>query len=361
MSGGLQEPPVRLGDGPLRILFCANSSYFQHVAVAAVSLAESNMNRRIDVHLITCEDEPVAEDKLKNSLAAYRRLVLEVHQMLDTRLDRFFVDKHVSKEAYLRILAPEVLPSDIERIIYLDSDVVVLDDLRPLWNIELGHNVLAAVPDYPRLPPVVAPKRRAALGIPQDWTYVNSGVLLLDLARWRRERITERLFDYIDHHGSALEFWDQDAINAVLHDAILVAGCRWNLQARMYRSGRREFPVEFAATREACRRPAIIHYTGSEKPWLFRSRTARKKDYFRHLEKTAWRDAQPPLTTNMQRIEYRVDRLLSRAGIDYLQVLYKIGRASAKLRVLAAAPIRRILAAMSALVGKAASAWETDR
>jgi lipopolysaccharide biosynthesis glycosyltransferase len=350
-----------MNDGPLQILFCANSSYFQHVAVAAVSLAENNKNRKIDLHLITCEIDHVSEHKLRNSLFSQNNLCFSVHYTVDWRLDRLFIDKHISKEAYLRILAPEVLPSHLDRIIYIDSDVVVLDDLQPLWDIDLGANVLAAAPDYPRLPPVIAPERRAALGIPQEWTYVNSGVLLLDVARWRRERLTERLFDYIDRHGPALEFWDQDAINAVLHQAILVVDCRWNLQARMYRSGRRGFPMEFQATQEARRRPAIVHFTGSEKPWLLRSRTARKGDYFRYLDKTAWRGALPPLTSTMQRLEYRADRLLSKAGIDYLQVLYEIGRAPAKLGMLVAALAQRACRTTTAIVGRAASAWGTGR
>jgi lipopolysaccharide biosynthesis glycosyltransferase len=343
-------------DGPLQILFFANSSFFQHVEVAAVSLAETYKNSNIDILLITCENDHVPEHKLRHSLLSLENLSLKVHYAINRRLNHFFTDKHISKEAYLRILAPEVLPSHLDRIIYIDSDVVVLDDLQPLWKINLGDNVLAAAPDYPRLPPVIAPERRTALGIPQEWTYVNSGVLLLDLARWRRERLTQRLFDYIDRHGPALEFWDQDAINAVLHQAILVVDCRWNLQARMYRSGRRAFPMEFQATREARHRPAIVHFTGSEKPWLLRSRTARKGDYFRYLDKTAWRGV-PPSSANMtQRAEHRIDRLLCRIGVDYLEILHQICRTPRRLGTLRATLWRRAVRGAAAIFGRAASA-----
>jgi lipopolysaccharide biosynthesis glycosyltransferase len=190
---------------------------------------------------------------------------------------------------------------------------------------------------------------------------VNSGVLLLDLERWRREHLTRRLFDYIEHHGAALEFWDQDAINAVLHEVILVLDCRWNLQARMYRSGRRAFPMEFEATRGARRRPAIVHYTGSEKPWLLRSRTARKGDYFRYLDKTAWRGVPPPSATVMQRAEHRIDRLLSRVGIDYLEVLHQMRRAPRKLGLLLGALSQRALRGSTAIVGRAGSARGAGR
>jgi lipopolysaccharide biosynthesis glycosyltransferase len=95
---------------------------------------------------------------------------------------------------------------------------------------------------------------------------MNSGVLVIDRARWRQTHATERLLAFVRQRGSDLALHDQDAINGVLFDEIKTLDCRWNLQARMYRCGRRAAPHDYDATREARRRPAIIHYTGSEKP-----------------------------------------------------------------------------------------------
>ena len=244
----------------------------------------------------------------------------------------FFVDGFVSKECYLRLFAAEILPERIDRLIYLDSDIVVVDDLRPLWRLELGDNLVAAAPDYPLLPAVVSADRRQLLGMPVEHEYVNSGVLVMDLSRWRRDRATERLCRYIARQGARLTFYDQDAINAVLHDRIQLLDCRWNLQARMYASGRAVFPREFDATVEARRRPAIIHYTGSEKPWKFRSRIPRKGDYVRYRRRTAWRSVPPTENlSRLQRLEFAMDRALSLIGIDYLQVLWILRRTPAKL------------------------------
>jgi lipopolysaccharide biosynthesis glycosyltransferase len=315
------------------------------MAVAAVSLAENNSQSSIAMHALTCDLDRTAEEMLRASLREYKHVSLQVHYVDDPRLGEFFVDKFMTKECYLRILAPEIISCDIKRIIYLDCDLVVLDDLRPLWNVELDGKIVAAAPDYPRLPLLHAPDRLASIGIPKDATYVNSGVLVINLERWRNKSLTQQLFDYIRLQGSALVFYDQDAINAVLCDDIHVLDCRWNLQARMYRTGRKAAPVEFNATHEARRGPAIIHFTGSEKPWLFRSRIACKGKYLFYLKKTAWRDSQLETVSAMHSVEFWLDRLLSKAGIDYLQILYCARRAPAKLRELVAALLHRVLKA----------------
>jgi lipopolysaccharide biosynthesis glycosyltransferase len=221
----------------------------------------------------------------------------------------------------MRFLAPEILPPEVNRALYLDCDLVVLEDLRPLWTMDMHGKSLAAAPDYPWGRPEVTAKRRTALGLNAGHTYVNSGVLVLDLDRWRRDRISDRLFAYAEQQGAALAFHDQDTINAVLRDDIHLIDCRWNLQARMYLLGWRSFPSEFEATRHARRRPAILHYTTADKPWMFRSGAARKWHYFRYLDETAWRDTRPKLATRLQKMEWGLGQELLSVGIDYMRLL----------------------------------------
>jgi lipopolysaccharide biosynthesis glycosyltransferase len=206
-------------------------------------------------------------------------------------------------------------------VLYLDCDLVVLHDLRPLWAMDLRGKAIAAAPDYPVDRPEIMSKRLASLGLDVGHTYVNAGVLVLDLDRWRRDRLSDRLFAYAEQQGAALAYHDQDTINAVLHDDIHLIDCRWNLQARMYQLDRRSFPSEFEATRSARRQPAILHYTTGHKPWLFRSGAAQKRHYFRYLSKTAWRDMHSRLPTALQRMEWWIGRQLLNVNIDYVWLI----------------------------------------
>jgi len=316
----------------ISVLFCANPGYFPHVAVAALSAADNNRASVLDVHLITCDRDEAAETLLRESLATASNLELTLHVVPAATVSQYFVDGFMSKECYLRLLAPEVLADSIDRIIYIDSDTVVLDDLTPLWTLDLGDNLVAAAPDYPMLEVNTEPERLRMIGLEAGQPYVNSGVLVMDLARWRTDRTTDRLIRFVERQGARLMFYDQDAINVVLQGRILLLDCRWNLQARMYLCGRRHSRREMAETEAARKRPAVVHYTGSEKPWLFRSRTARKGDYIRYRRKTRWPDAAALRNLSpAQRAEFRMDRELSLIGIDYLQVLRNLQRAPAKL------------------------------
>ncbi len=308
------------------VLLCANLGYFQHLAVVAASLAESNSQTRINLHVISCDRDAVRERMLEETLARWPNIELRLYFADDSMIRDFFVDGFLSKECYLRLIAPEILPSHIKRLVYLDCDLVVVDDIRPLWELDLAENLVAAAPDFPRLPEFMSPEHRECVGIPQDATYVNSGVLVIDVEKWRSEGLAKKFADYVELKGSKLRFHDQDAINAVLSGRIHLLDPRWNLQARMYYVGKRAMPYDCAATQEARRSPAIIHYTGSEKPWLFRSRIARKREYFRNLAKTAWRDSSP-VTGTFQKAEHSADVFLAEQfNVDYLQVLFKLRR-----------------------------------
>lgn len=312
------------------ILFCANPDYYQHAAVAAVSLAENNRQFRANIHVLTCAEDAIAEGMLRNSLVAYGHINLVFHHVSDDRLNDVFIDRHLTKETYMRFLAPEFFPTSVSRVLYLDCDLVVLDELKSLWDMDLRGKAIAAAPDFPWDQSGTLPSRLASLELSAGHTYVNCGVLLLDLDHWRRNRVSDRLFAYAKKRGSALAFHDQDTINAVLRDDIHLIDCRWNLQSRMYMLGRRSFPVEFAATRRARRRPAILHYTTGDKPWLFRSRAARKRLYFQYLDKTAWRRAHPDLPTAWQRLEWWLGRQLLHVGIDYMRLASLVGRVASK-------------------------------
>src|ERR1051325_7472483 len=169
MHDPIANSSTRPHEDAIGILFCASPDYFQHVAVAAVSALENTRNRNILIHVITCEVNAFAEEKLRKSLARYTNAHVQVYYMFDGRLDHLFTDRWVSKETYLRLLAPDILPEGLTRVIYLDCDLIVLDDLWPLWTTDLGFNVLGAAPDYPRLPEtLLSRERRALLGIPED-------------------------------------------------------------------------------------------------------------------------------------------------------------------------------------------------
>lgn len=309
-------PDPASAEGVVHVVFCADRVFMQHAAVAAVSLLENSPDGRFCIHYVTCDRDPQAEALLAQSIAPYRRATLRFHRVDPDRLAGAFADRHVTRAAYLRFLAPEVLSVDIERIVYLDCDLVVMDDIRHLAAVDLGEHAVGAAPDadWTRGAP---DQRLLALGLAPEHVYVLSGMLVMDLRRWRERGLTQRIFDCVDRLGPRLAYHDQDAFNVALKGEIALIDKRWNLQALVYgRWFRRNMPEEHRAIAEARRRPGVIHYSTADKPWRFRSRARRRALYFRYLDLTAWRRARPALSTRAARLEYDVARALIRIGVD---------------------------------------------
>ena len=167
------------------------------------------------------------------------------------------------REASAPLLLPELIPPALERILFLDADMLVLEDLANLWETPLDQHVLAAVPDA-AVPLCSAPrgvKGWHALGIPPDTPYFNCGVLMIELRRWRQREVTRRAHQYLETTREPIDFLHQEALNAVLWDDWKPLDSRWNLLAS--RAGR---PYDQTAS-EAWRQPGIVHFAGRMKPW----------------------------------------------------------------------------------------------
>jgi lipopolysaccharide biosynthesis glycosyltransferase len=285
------EPCNGIDGTTIRILFCCDPGYYQHLAAALVSLHDSNKRHRLDIHLITGEQNAEAEARLTAAIRPFANSTLTIHSFSWSNKENWFTSGYITSDTYTRIFAPHVLDPSMERILYLDADLLVVDDLEELWSTDLEGFALAAVTDP------YAFGRRAELGIPESEPYVNAGVLLLNLTAWRARNYPARLAKHIERQGERLKFHDQDAINALLHAEIQLLDYRWNFQARMLaragRAGLADQPAVLRAVRAAARRPAVIHFTTDRKPWLWVMATPRKRLYRRFLRRTPWREARP--------------------------------------------------------------------
>ena len=196
-------------------------------------------------------------------MARISRLV-ETHSLVPHSPDLEAVPQHSrfpSEAAYPLWLA-EVLPEPLERILFLDADVLVLDDLATLWEIDLGGRVLGATRDA-AIPFCSSPrgvKRLREWGIPKDAPYFNAGVMLIDLGRWRERNARQRAVEYL-RSVRPIDFLHQEALNAALWRDWLQLDGRWNLLASL--AGRSyEQPKS-----DRWKTPGIVHFAGHMKPW----------------------------------------------------------------------------------------------
>lgn len=212
------------------------------------------------------------------------------------------ISHHVSLATYFRLMLGSVLPSEIDKLIFIDSDTLVLHDIADLWKMDLCGSVLAAVEETG-----VGTAHRTALGLAPGDSYFNAGVLLLSLRQWREMNFEARCLQIISEYSNRLRFWDQDVLNVCLRGKWKRLDPRWNVLTSVFHTSRNASTIDSAIAD-----PAIVHFSGagSCKPWLANCEHPFKLSYLDYKSKAKWK--KPILDLN--RIAAAVRRRISKVS-----------------------------------------------
>ncbi len=164
--------------------------------------------------------------------------------------------------------------------------MVVVGSISELWNTEIGDAILGAVT-------IPGSTRCGAYGIPESSGYFQSGVLLINLKRWRQEHVLERCLDWIRRDHEKIVDADQDVLNACLYGRRHRLPYIWNVIAPFY-FDYHPLGIPQEELRAICRNARIIHFNGRSKPWHYLNRHPRGNEYWKYLALTDWRDYVPP-------------------------------------------------------------------
>lgn len=185
---------------------------------------------------------------------------------------------------YYRLLAPRLLPDTLDRVLYLDPDILVIGEVRPLYETALPDQLYAAAMHY-GLTGVSGPVGKLRLPNAETDMYFNSGVLLMNLPRLRRETSPAEVFAYAEKYRRALILPDQDILNSLYGERILaVDESIWNYDARKYETyrlssqGKMNMDWVMAHT-------VFLHFCGKNKPWApsYHGRFSALYKHYQHL------------------------------------------------------------------------------
>ena len=243
---------------PIAIAFTPN--YFVQAATLLRSVLDACPDGEFRVVCLLTEEIP---DRMKEKLQRMGegRLALE-YIPLQGRLQDVYIDPRYSEAASLRLLLPELLP-ELDRILYLDCDIIVRQDLARLWReTDLGDNYLGVVFEAPI---EGQSERFRALGCDPD-RYFNSGFLLMNLAQMRAEKVSEKLLEAC--RVPYLEFPDQDALNQVCQGRVLPLSPLYNsIRTFFIPKYKPAFVRQYGEELwDRVQREGTVHYTGG-KPW----------------------------------------------------------------------------------------------
>jgi lipopolysaccharide biosynthesis glycosyltransferase len=257
-----------------------DAHFAQHLAVMLLSLADTNPQHSFSVFVLWSGSSS-EKDKLREVLAG-TPFEFSLIDVSNAGLNDLAVTGDITTMTYARLLMGNLLPLEIDRILYLDGDILVRGDVCELWTTDLQGRTIGAVVDLPRYP------FNQTLGLRADALYFNAGVLLIDLRRWRERKIGERALTLAREHRDRLRWSDQCALNFVLQDDWTVLDRSWNFQSfdiAHVVNGHMRFdrvdPKRLASAR-------LIHFNGTSKPWHYLNDHPLKGEYLHYRARTPW-------------------------------------------------------------------------
>ena len=251
----------------MNILVALDSNYIHPLCVMLNSLAKTNAGNSFDIY--------VAYSSLTEDDFSQMKLALG---SLDAKIHRVFVEDEIfagapvldrlSKATYYRLLIGDILPKSVDRLLYLDPDIVINKDLTDFYNLDLKGKVIAGGTHlYGSVEHINL--CRLFISLKKMNHYINAGVLLIDLDMWRKTVTLDRIFKFIQKNHSILFLADQDVINYLFADKLL------RIDERLYNLDEKTF-LHFAKKKSPSKKidldwvrknTVVIHYNGKHKPW----------------------------------------------------------------------------------------------
>lgn len=258
----------------MHVAFLTDQKYVQLTAVAAMSLLESHLQSRsktgqpphLHIHMVCIEVDAEGKSLLQSIVSAFAGAdaCVTVHCV-----DHSLPPGLQGRERWLQLVSLKLhlaqILAQLERVIFLDSDIVVVGDLLPLWRIDLQGHWLATTPCLLDHPGNLANYNIFPLRYQDAGEPINAGVLVMDLALMRTQRVAERLTQWQQAHQGRLKLPEQEAIALNYRRQWLALGHEWNF--RPYGE-----PYWTAASWPQLReyfglQPVIVHFQGNVRPF----------------------------------------------------------------------------------------------
>lgn len=277
----------------MNVVYASNDNYARHLAVSMYSLFDHNqVMERIRVFVLAVELSEESRQRLQVIADHFdRELIIIPMGDLKARFPYQVDTGGFDISAMGRLFVGTVLPQEVDRVLYLDCDTVVLASLRRLWELNLGGRLLGAV-----MEPTIYAQVKKSIGLAPEEPYFNSGVLLIDVKRWREEEAERRLVEFYGVMGGKTFACDQDTLNGALRGQIRSISPRYNFFTNYryfhYRDLAGQSPAYRAVPKDlfirAKRHPAILHYAGDERPWKAGNLGHYRRAYEQYLSLTPW-------------------------------------------------------------------------
>lgn len=282
----------------LSIIYSSDNNYCVYMSTSIISLLENNKEfKYINIYVIDNKISDENKDKLEMIVRLYQRNIIFINFEKYKSYLNLNMQWNISISAYARLFVASMLPNNLDKILYFDCDTLIVNSLEELWNQDINDFYVAGVYD------TVSGNTKQAIGLKNTDLYINSGMLLINLKKWREDNLEKRLLDFIDNHNGNVIHHDQGVINGVIKNKKILP-LKYNLMTS-YLMMSRDNMIKFYKVEdsfysqeqidEAIKNPVYIHYTPgfTTRPWVKGCKHPYVDLYWKYLKLTPWKDFKP--------------------------------------------------------------------
>lgn len=280
------------------IVYASDDKFAEILGVSLISLFENSDDMdKIVVYILDSGISVDSKEKLLSIFEKYKRTGvflpatdISKKMSMEIELDRG------SLSQYARLFVSSDLPANLERVLYLDCDIIIRKSIKELWNLDLHGNVIGALMD------AFSKYYRVNVDLQENDVMFNSGVMLIDLEKWKADHIEDKLLKFIKSKNGKIQQGDQGALNAVLSKDTYCFEPRFNSVTIYYDFTYEEMliyrkpPVFYKKEQveESVKNPTIIHFTTSflsKRPWVEGCKHMYAYEWIKYKNISPWKDA----------------------------------------------------------------------
>lgn len=266
------------------IMIAPDDNYVPHCAALMASIllnCDSTSYIRFHIPYVKISDEN--KNKLE-SLKSIRPFDISFYDMSKIDLSGFPLNRdYISVATYYRLFINEFMPKDVERVLYLDCDIIVERDLKELWDINLDGYYAGVCEDECSLDNLLRMKLKSS-----DFCF-NAGVVLFNMLELRKINFTKECIDYYNKNWQFILLQDQDILNGVFDGKCKKMPLCWNAATPFFMYKLWKLTAPSNERFEAIYNPAIIHYDFNPKPWKDDCIHPLADEYYKYLSHTPFK------------------------------------------------------------------------
>lgn len=276
------------------IVYATDDNYVCQLGVSLSSLLEHNSHLQFNIYILDngiTEGNKIWLNKISNNEKTILSFIdiSNIETLLPTKVDV----NRLTLSTYARLFLTDLLPTTVDSVLYIDCDTYINDSLADLLNTDISNYEVAGVEDC------MYPLYKEGIGLKTCDRYMNAGILLINLKKWREENLQEVFMNFIMKFDGNVPHLDQGVINGTIKNRLILP-LRYNVQSTIYSFNKYKDMLKFfsmnsfydeAEMIEARRNPAIIHYTSFflQRPWF---------DFCLHPKRNLYRSTSKRLNDN---------------------------------------------------------------